>query len=329
MKGYLSLSEVVWCCYGIYISIFEILVNETLLQENGLEIPATIEELLSPEYASLIGMDIPGLLSIEHQFQHLMTKAHGWENGIKNLTALYANSRMYEHEGDAETALLNGEIAITLTAFTGHPHEELPFTIIRSHLENQVVIVPDSIGIANASDHDIESEAFIEYLLTPECQAMLVANEGIRMPIRREAFESAQYELDESLYAEFNWTASSEGIGVTDLLVVEDFTLWLYMNSTIFSAWDNLTNCWDNIRFAFENGSITQQQLEEFQYRLGEPLAIIDPDTLENEVFTELYASEIHLKLYWIDFAIEVSHRWKVAANQRYAEILNDLSMLF
>jgi ABC-type Fe3+ transport system substrate-binding protein len=333
MKGYHG-GHIVWCTYSFYIIIFELLVNTTLLQDHGLTVPETVDDLLSHQFnvnganSSLIGFDIPEPAFDDHLFQHHLTKSLGWESGIQKLTALYANSKAYERQGDAEEALRNGEIAVTLSTFTGQAHDPLPATLSRTHLENQVSIVPDVVCIDNETEHPRESEAFVEYLLSPECQSIILHDAGSRMPIRREAFDILPALIDDSIYSEFNWTARTNGPGVDSMLDVEDFALWYYMNSTAFSARSNLTNCWENVYEAFDNGSITLNQFEYFKNRMGESLTIIDPITLNNETFTEYYASGMMDDLFWIYYEQEVSLRWKVAANQRYHIILEELSLL-
>ncbi|MFW9769689.1 MAG: extracellular solute-binding protein [Candidatus Thorarchaeota archaeon] len=333
LKGYDGL-HAIWCTYGFYIAIYELLVNTTMLQEYGLSVPTTIEDLASPQYApngpnsSLIGYGFVDRLSEEHEFQHLLTKQMGWEEGIKMLTTIYANSRVYEDMSEAELALEGGEIAITMSTFTGNPHEPLPFGIVRTHLEDQVAIIRDAVGIDNATQHPEESEGFVKYLLSPECQSNILHYAGSQMPIRREAFEINPTISDYSIYSEFNWTARSEGMGIESLLDIEDLALWYYLNSTAFASRRNLTICWENLYESFNNGSITQTQFENFRDGMGELLNITDPLTNDSETFTEEYAVRIALDLYIVDYEQELSRRWRLAANLRYDQILFELSAL-
>jgi len=329
MKGY-SAGFPVWCSYGIQVTIFELLVNETFLQTFGLTTPDTVEELLTSEYllyesnSSLIGIDIPEPLSIGHQFQHILTKKLGWEIGIQDLTLLYANSQVYPSEGDALEALLRGEIAIALTTSRERASESFPPTISYVHLQDMVRVIPYPIAIANGTLHQSQSEAFIEYLLSPEGQSSLLVEELGFLPVRREAFDIAQDEIETSTYEDFNWTIRAGGPGVSDLYSSEDIALRFYMNSTVFSAWQNLTLTWKDVVNAYENGSIGYVRFSQFSEMLGEPLSIIDPNSHMNKSFTESYALSIINDLSNIDFLTEVKRLWRVAANQRY-ETLREL----
>jgi hypothetical protein len=66
----------------------------------------------------------------------------------------------------------------------------------------------------------------------------------------------------------------------------------------------------------------------EFREMLGDPLTIEDPETHLDERFTEQYANSIFINLYSLDYEMEVSSRWKFAANQRYDLIISLLSAL-
>ncbi|MGD9397373.1 MAG: hypothetical protein PVJ05_13150 [Candidatus Thorarchaeota archaeon] len=333
MKGYSSLQPI-WCSYGISVMNFEILSNETVLQEYDLAIPETIEDLLSPDYyiaainSSLVGLDWPISFSVGYHFRNFLTKAIGWKNGIQNLTCLFANSRLYHHDGEAIEALLDGEIGLTLTMFEGQSWEPLPGTISRTHLENMTAVKPNVIAIDNRTRQVSHSEAFIEHLLSPMGQTALLANNSGLMPVSREAFDYAETEIDWNIYAEFNWTTRSDGFGISESYSVEDNALGVYMGSTSLLTHGNLSNSWRNIFEAYGNGSISEIQFNYFKGLLGTPLTITDPLSHTNESFTQEYARRILIDLYDMDYADEITHLWLVAANQRYAMILSELSTL-
>jgi hypothetical protein len=148
------------------------------------------------------------------------------------------------------------------------------------------------------------------------------------LPVRREAFDVVEAEVDDGIYAEFNWTVRAGGPGVSNLISSEGFVLLFYMNSTTFSALSNLTNSWMNIIRAYDNGSINQVQFNQFKQMLGEPLSISDPNTNVSESFTEDYALRILPKLYNVTYEIEIIRLWRIAANQRYQDVINQLASL-
>ncbi len=323
----------IWCAYALRVTTFELFVNEVLLQAYDLSIPETVEDLASADFCpsgmneSLIGLVVPEKLSIEHQFQNVVTKKLGWKNGIQNLTLMYSNSRFYEDDEDALNALLGYETAIALTFFDGQAYETPLWPFRRCHLQNMIVVQPDLIAIADGTTQQSQSEVFIDYLLSPEGQALWILDESDKLPVRREAFDNDEG-FNMNKYEEFNWTMRSGGPGVTEWISSEDFALWYYFNSTVFSALDNLTLTWKNVVNAEMNSSIDFMQFRQFREQLGEPLSIIDPISHLNESFTSSYALSILDELYNVDFLVEVTWLWKVAANHRYEMILSTLSAL-
>ncbi|MFW9869806.1 MAG: substrate-binding domain-containing protein [Candidatus Thorarchaeota archaeon] len=333
MKGD-SEERLMWCCYSIRPIIFELLVNETLLDYHGISTPEKIEDLLIPDFwpsernSSLIGMDFLQSTWLKHQFHHLVTKMQGWDNGIQNLTALYANSQIL-FDDETLSALENGEISAVLTAFSGQTDEVLPSTISRVHLKDMVIIQPFPVAIASGTTHITQAESFLDFLFSPQGQSILLKEEfSPRLPVRVEAFDFVQGEVDDIIYSEFNWTMRAGEIGVTDTLLEDDYMVWLYMNSTIFSTISNTTHCWRNIIDAYRNSSIDQLQFNQFRGAFGEPLTIVDPITHENESFTEFYSASVFSRRFQPHFATELAQLWRVAANERYQTIVSQLALL-
>jgi len=333
LKGYYS-TQPIWCSYAISIINFELLANETLLQEYELAIPEILEDLLNPDYyitainSSLVGLDWPVSFSVGYYFRNFITKALGWKNGIQNLTCLFANSKLYHHDGESLEALLNGEIGVTLTLFDGQLWEPLPSTISRTHLENMTVVKPYVIAIDNRTRQTAHAEAFVEYLLSPQSQAAWLIDDSGLMPINRGAFDFVETDVDASIYAEFNWTSRSGGFGISESYSLEDNALGVYMGSTSLLTHGNLTNSWRNIFKAYENGTIDEIQFNYFKGILGTPLTITDPISHINESFTQEYARRILIDLYEMNYADEITYLWMIAANQRYSMILGELSAL-
>ncbi len=332
MKRYSDMLPI-WCAYAIRVTTFELFINEALLQTYNLSIPETVEDLASSDFCPsgtnepLIGLVVPEQLSIDHQFQHVVTKKLGWMNGLQNLTLIYANSRFYEDDEDAVNALLNYETAIALTIFDGQAYETPLSPFRRCHLQNMIVVQPELIAIADGTRQQSQSEVFIDYLLSPEGQSLWTYYESDRLPVRREAFEyGGGFNMNK--YEEFNWTMRSGGPGVSEWLSSESFALWYYFNSTVFSSLNNLTLTWKNVVNARMNNSIDFIQFKQLRECLGEPLTIIDPISHLNESFTNSYALSILDELYNVDFLVEVIRLWRVAANQRYEMVLNMLSAI-
>jgi ABC-type Fe3+ transport system substrate-binding protein len=331
MKHY-ELGLPIWCSFAIRPTIIDLLVNESLLQSYGLMTPDTIDALLSPSYwpsgrnTSLIGMETPETTQISYGFLHLLTEKIGWETGIRVCTLLYANSLLSDESKDTLTMLLQGEVAITPITSTTRKLTPLPPTITFVHLDDLVAVQPNVVAITNGTLQLSSAQAFIDYLLSPEGQSIWLNIDVGYLPVRREAFQVAENEIDYNTYDEFNWTLRTRGPGVFELSSIEDFALGLYLNASACSSWSSLTKVWRNLGDALENGSIIQPVFTHFRNLLTEPLEITDPISHANESLTESYARRILTHSINSEYLTEISCLWRIAANQRYEAVLSFLS---
>jgi hypothetical protein len=190
-----------------------------------------------------------------------------------------------------------------------------------------VAVSPRVVAIANETQYPFHSQAFVDFLLSPEGQSIWLESDTRALPVRRVAFDTTTH-YDNSIYAEFNWTCRSEGFGVSELNIREGRALGVYMECTTILTHSNLTNCWRNILMAYENGSIDELQFNSFREELGKPISIIDPFSRDNESFTRDYAWSIYYNLNDEEYTIDIIYYWITGANRRYEMILNKLSTM-
>jgi hypothetical protein len=215
-----------------------------------------------------------------------------------------------------------------MTVFNGQPWDVIPESITRAHLENLISIEPDVVAISNGTTKVSESEAFIEFLLSPNGQALWIENQFLPLPVSHSAFEVTETSIDETIYSEFNWTSRVRGYGPSSIFTEESVVLTVYLRSSILETRSNLTHCWSNIVNAYRNGSIDALQLSNFSSELGEPLTFLCPISGENETFTRDYAISILYSIYTEPYASQLYNGWRAAANLRYETIFNELSVL-
>ena len=128
-------------------------------------------------------------------------------------------------------------------------------------MENMVFVNPNVVAVDNETQNASHSEAFIDYLLSPEGQSIWLVDDYGLLPVSREVFDVPEAEYNESIYEEFNWTISTEGFGVSDSYSQEDDVLGVYMEFTTKLTHSTLTKSWRNIFRAYENGSVNEIQL--------------------------------------------------------------------
>ena len=89
------------------------LVNTKMLEEKGLPIPATYEDMLKPEYKELISMPSPLSSGTGYSYYNGMVTLLGEEEGMAYFDALNPNIKEYTTSGSAPAkAAVRGDVAI-------------------------------------------------------------------------------------------------------------------------------------------------------------------------------------------------------------------------
>lgn len=89
------------------------LVNTKMLEEKGLPIPATYEDMLKPEYAGLISMPSPKSSGTGYSYYNGMVTILGEEAAMKYFEELNPNIKEYTTSGSAPAkAAVRGDVAI-------------------------------------------------------------------------------------------------------------------------------------------------------------------------------------------------------------------------
>ena len=90
------------------------LVNTKMLEEKGLPIPATYDDMLKPEYAGLISMPNPKSSGTGYSYYNGMITILGEEAGMKYFEDLNPNIKEYTTSGSAPAkAAVRGDVAIS------------------------------------------------------------------------------------------------------------------------------------------------------------------------------------------------------------------------
>lgn len=117
------------------------LVNTKVLEEKGLDIPQTYEDMLKPEYAELISMPSPKSSGTGYSYYNGMITVLGIDDGLAYFEELNPNIKEYTTSGSAPAkAAVRGDVAIAyglLWQCVNYANEN----------EGLVVVVPDQ-GLA-------------------------------------------------------------------------------------------------------------------------------------------------------------------------------------
>lgn len=320
MKSKLPNGDLIWIANAI--SSFGFTVNYDFLDQYGLPVPRTWEELASPAYyinpsVKAISMGDPPLTTSNTRIYQIILQAFGWEAGWSIMTRMGANSGIYPGSVDTRAAVVSGEVGIAMTIdFYG--------IIAVDENPNCEYIIPDGQSIVNGDpialganvDHQVEAEAFLEFLFSSEGQSVWLIEGVNRLPVMESAFWTTLGQEKDALYTLYNDTLKNVGIPfdeteATDLL---DVTIY-YFHNTITEKHNLLRQTWGEMVTQLRDGEINETYFDE----LVEDLGIVNFTHAEAFTINEAFISD-PLK------AAEYEAAWRSFAGAKYNAIYQALA---
>ncbi|MHA2308561.1 MAG: ABC transporter substrate-binding protein [Candidatus Heimdallarchaeaceae archaeon] len=316
IKSFDASDDLIWI--GNAISSFGFTVNHDFLDDHGLPVPSTWEELATPTYylgpnIKAVSFGDPPLTTTNTKIASIIVQAFGWETGWSILTRIGANSGIYPGSVDTRAAVVSGDVGIGMTIdFYGviakreNPNTEYIVP------EGQSIVNGDPIAIGIHCDNLDGAYAFFEYLFSLEGQNTWMTEGLDRLPAVAEAFQTPYGQTRTDLYALYNDTLENEGIDYdenleTDLL---QFTMY-YFHETISGLHNNLRNTWGSLLTALEDETINGTQFQDLAYEIGEiPYTMAEAITMSSEYVASATR------------ASELESQWRSMAKARYANII-------
>ena len=300
------------------VSSFGFTVNHDFLDQYGLEVPNTWDDLASPAYyinptVRAVSMGDPPLTTSNTKIYHIILQAFGWEEGWSILTRMAANSGIYPGSVDTRAAAVSGEVGIAMTIdFYGviakreNPNTEYIIP------EGQSIVNGDPIALGINCDNLAASEAFLQYLFSEEGQTVWM-HEGLdRLPVNEAAFNTTYGETRTDLKASFDGLEDNQGIEFNETLAAEylDTTIY-YFHETLVEPHSLLRNAWGNMVTQLRDGTIN----ETYFTQLVDELTAIEFTEAEALAWNDDYVEDT-------DFQAEKDAEWKAYAIAKYQSVL-------
>lgn len=176
------------------------LVNTAMLEEKGLPVPATYEDMLDPQYAGLISMPSPKSSGTGYSYYNGMITILGEEAGMQYFETLNPNIKEYTTSGSAPAkAAVRGDVAIAyglLWQCVNYANEN----------EGMTVVVPDqglafdlfTMGMISGHETKGSVKAVFDYLYyelnKPQCALFNPDKIYVDMPAAEIANYPASYD---------------------------------------------------------------------------------------------------------------------------------------
>ncbi|GAA0180011.1 ABC transporter substrate-binding protein [Clostridium sediminicola] len=166
-------SEGAWT--GIYSGYLGIEGNKKWLEENGLELPQTWDDLLKPEFKGNIVVAHPGSSSTAYTFLATILQLKGEEEGFKYLQKFNEQVRQYTKSGSAPGRMVGmGEAPIAL----GFLHDAIKYQ--QEGYKDLIITAPKegtgyeigAVAIIKGGPDQEAAKMFVDWCLTKEAQEL-------------------------------------------------------------------------------------------------------------------------------------------------------------
>ncbi|MFW9982732.1 MAG: extracellular solute-binding protein [Candidatus Thorarchaeota archaeon] len=323
-------NDVVWVAAAI--STFGFTVNHAFLDANSLPTPNNWTHLAQPIWGSLlptatIAMGNAPATTSNTRIYEIITQGMGWEAGWVTMARMAGSARLYPGSVQTQAAAENQEVGVSMSIdFYGYNTQANNPDCEYIIPEGETIVNGDPIAMVKDTPKKDLAEGFIDYVLSPEGQAVWLSPGVSRMPVLGTAFTTPYGQNFPDLYATYNQTIETSGIEFNDTLSVEINTAFIsYFEAVFNDAHDNLVLCWDALVSAYYDTDITLTQLNNWSVYMGRPVTIMYESTPTN--FTIEFAKSINDQMINDSgFYYDMQTAWTAAANAQYLATLADLN---
>nr|PZN85344.1 MAG: ABC transporter substrate-binding protein [Pseudomonadota bacterium] len=221
--------------FGFAASGYGIMWNERYAKANNLPEPKEWSDLAKPVYYDHVSIATPSRSGTTHLTIETILQGEGWEQGWRTIKEMAGNFRnVTERSFGVPEAVNSGEVGVGIVIdFFAFSAQASGFPV-KFVYPTVTTIVPANVAIVANAPNKAGAEAFIEFLLSPEGQEVLLEPSIRRLPINPAVYEKAPADYpnpfkDPSLGArvKFDVTISEKRTAVVDALFDQLITFQL------------------------------------------------------------------------------------------------------
>ena len=178
--------------YGFAGAGYGIMWNERYLKANGLEPAREWDDLAKPEYHGHVGMSAPSRSGTTHLTVETVLQGDGWDEGWAKWKRIAGNfSTVTERSFGVPDGVNTGNFGLGIVIdFFGFSSKASGFPVDFQY-PTITALVPANVGVVSNAPNEAGAVAFIEYLLTPEGQEVLLDPSIMRLPINPATYANA------------------------------------------------------------------------------------------------------------------------------------------
>jgi len=178
--------------YGFAGAGYGIMWNERYLKANGLEPAKEWDDLADAKYHGHVGMSAPSRSGTTHLTVETLLQGEGWDQGWAKWKRVAGNfSTVTERSFGVPDGVNTGNFGLGIVIdFFGFSSKASGFPVDFAY-PTVTALVPANVGVVNNAPNEAGATTFIEYLLTPEGQEVLLDPAIMRLPINPKTYASA------------------------------------------------------------------------------------------------------------------------------------------
>lgn len=178
--------------YGFAAAGYGIMWNERYLKGNDLTPAKNWADLKDAAYHGHVGMSAPSRSGTTHLTVETLLQGEGWDKGWSEWKWIAGNfSTVTERSFGVPDGVNTGNFGLGIVIdFFGFSSKASGFPVDFAYPE-VTALVPANIAVVNNAPNSAGAQAFVEYLLTPAGQEVLLDPAIMRLPINPATYEKA------------------------------------------------------------------------------------------------------------------------------------------
>lgn len=178
--------------FGFAVSGYGMMYNTRYLRANRLPAPKEWADLKNPAYQGHVGISSPSRSGTTHLTIETILQGEGWEPGWAQLLEIAGNfAQVSDRSFGVPDAVNSGQYGIGIVIdFFGFSAKASGFPVEFVY-PTVTTLVPANIAMIEDSKSPNAARAFIQFLLSPAGQEVLLDPKVMRLPVRPETYAKA------------------------------------------------------------------------------------------------------------------------------------------
>ena len=177
---------------GYALSGYGFMWNVRYLKIKELPVPNNWESLSDSKYFDHIGMASPAVSSTTHIAVESILQTRGWEKGWRLVKSIAANTKkLSKRSFHVPQKVEQGEYGIGVVIDYYALSSKAQHHPVDFSYSSPAVLLPASVAMLKGAPNPNAARKFIDFLVSPNGQSMLLDDKIRRIPILRDTFEEA------------------------------------------------------------------------------------------------------------------------------------------